>query len=322
MKGEPSKALSKTGILSRSRMQFFWLYGMVALVIAAATIIVTMNNSRSTPVFLFLLILLIGLSLELGRTRALLAWLAIMVLWIATERMIGAWTWGNLFYNVLEVGLLLLIAMVSGTFRDRQNKLWDAYAENRLRMQLLEDEKVGLLRAPVGKVRLVEEEERAVKYQRPVSFLLIQVLPIAGQEWQKDERDCILQAVGAVLKDAAGETDIPFALDGERMGVILPETDLPGIQMIIGQLVRNLGEIRCVQRKGGLRPLHEQARVRFGYAVFLGRDDAKPDLMLAAEKALEKSIQENENEIFQNLFIEFETIGSQPAQQSPVWQGQ
>ncbi len=318
MNGESRKPLSKSEIVSRSRMQFFWLYGMVALVVAAATIIVDVNNNRSTPIFLFLLIILIGLSLELGRIRAFFAWLPIVVLWIATKQMIGAWTWGNLADNALEVILLLMIAVVSGTFRDRQNKLWDVYAEKRLRMQILEDEKVGLLRAPAGKVRLAEEEERAVKYQRPVSFLLMQVLPITGQEWQPDERDCILQAVAAVLKDAAGEIDVPFAIDGERMGLILPETDVSGIKMILGQLVKNLEEIRCVQRSGEPRPLREQARVRFGYAVFLGKDETKPDLMLAAEKSLNKSIEENANNIFQNLFIEFEIIGRKPVQQSPV----
>ena len=54
-----------------------------------------------------------------------------------------------------------------------------------------------------------------------------------------------------------------------------------------------------------------QARVqlRFGFATFLGVSHTKINMMEAAEKSLQRSLEINNDGMFQNLFIEWETVG-------------
>ncbi len=312
-----SSTSTKPEIVNNLKRGFKWLYLVFALVIAEVVVIAQVNNPRTMPIFLFLLILLLGLSLELGRLRALLAWLVAMFVWTAIKRSIGGWTEELLIPNLLEVTLLLSIAWIAGTFRDRQASFWNAYAEKELRLRpvQLEDQAIGLLVPSLGRMRLDEEEERAFRYHRPLSLLLLHLQTYSHQPWEPRDLQMVLKAVSAALKDAALDTDIPFLVESNRMGLILPETDSFGIQSVLDRLTTNLQNLRFVKATGESIPLAGRAQLRYGYAVYLGESSSRPDMMTAVLESLHHSIEANQGPVFQNLFIEYKLLGNLPDNQ-------
>ncbi len=313
---------SKPKILSNLKRGFNWLYLLLALLVAEITVIAQVNSPRTMSIFLFLLVLLVGLSLELGRLRGLLVWLLVMFVWIAAKRTIGGWTGETLLSNLLEMTLLLSLAWIAGTYRDRQVRFWNTYAENELRLRpvQLEEAGIGLLLPSLGRLRLEEEEERAFRYQRPLALLLLHLQTSSHQAWEPRDLQMVLKSVSAAIKDAASETDIPFLVENNRMGLILPETDATEIQSVLDRLTNNLQNLRFVKDTGESVPLTGRAQLRYGYAVYLGESPSRPDMMPAALASLEHSIKANQSPVFQNLFIEYQLLGAAPAQQ-PSLQG-
>ena len=60
---------------------------------------------------------------------------------------------------------------------------------------------------------------------------------------------------------------------------------------------------------GNSMALQVRAQLRFGFATFLGHSLTKINMMEAAEKSLQRSLEINHDDMFQNLFIEWETVG-------------
>lgn len=301
-------------IIAKREQGMYWLHLLLALVVAESVVILATNTPRTVAVFLFLFILLAGLSLELGRMRALLVWLVVTSLWIAAKHFLGAWSQDLLIYHLLEVLLLLAVAWTAGVYSDRQRRDWNSFAELELRLRAmdLEDRGAGLLRSAPGLLRLEEEQERAFQCKRPLSLLLLEVQPIPGAPWEPRQGGLVMKAVAAALKDIALETDVPFQVSNERMALILPETGMDSLQTSLDRLIANLQVVRSVQENGETRLVSDQAQVRYGFSVYLGESSAAPDMMTAAVRSLERSIEANNGPIFQNLFVEHELLGHMP----------
>lgn len=78
--------------------------------------------------------------------------------------------------------------------------------------------------------RMKEETERAHRYRRPLSLLMVDVDDFKaindrfGHPWG----DVVLQKVAGVLKNMVREPDFTARIGGEEFVMLLPETDLPG----------------------------------------------------------------------------------------------
>ena len=78
--------------------------------------------------------------------------------------------------------------------------------------------------------RMKEETERAHRYRRPLSLLMVDVDDFKaindrfGHPWG----DVVLQKVAGVLKNMVREPDFAARIGGEEFVMLLPETDLPG----------------------------------------------------------------------------------------------
>jgi hypothetical protein len=68
-----------------------------------------------------------------------------------------------------------------------------------------------------------------------------------------------------------------------------------------------------VTRSGHSMFIHTRAQLRFGFAAFLGASDMRISMMEAAETSLQRSLEINLDDLFQNIFIEWTTIGEVPA---------
>ena len=66
---------------------------------------------------------------------------------------------------------------------------------------------------------------------------------------------------------------------------------------------------RWVTRYGDSISLQTCAQLRFGFAAFLGNSFMKINMMEAAERSLQQSLEINSNDLFQNIFIEWVSVG-------------
>lgn len=102
------------------------------------------------------------------------------------------------------------------------------------------DDMTGLLDAETFLVRLDDELKRAVRFQRPLAFL------VAGWSHQGpkafDKRTVKsygpIRQISTIIKKGLRDVDAAGRLDGEIVAALLPETDLAGARIVAERICR------------------------------------------------------------------------------------
>jgi GGDEF domain-containing protein len=290
---------------------YLTLLTFAASFLASALVIVYNNSTRTLSIFVFLLFFGAGIMLALGLVRGVLVALLMITIWISLKQLLGVWDQLRLLDHLLELILVGLTFILGGRYHDRLQAFLNIYRENQnqLKQLDLEDKTVGLLRSPIGILRLNEEEDRSVRYRRPCALVLIMVRPLKGSQWEAKERSELMRAIATSVKDTTRETDIPFLATNNQIAVILPETDTAGANKVVNNILNRMMTTHFVTPSAHSRGLQERTQLRFGFAAFLGYSHTKINLMEAAERSLLRSLEINNDDMFQNLFIEWETVG-------------
>jgi hypothetical protein len=118
-----------------------------------------------------------------------------------------------------------------------------------------------------------------------------------------------MRAIATSTKDTTRETDIPFLAADNRIAVILPETETGGANKVVNNILNRMMTTQFVTPSGNSMFIQARVQLRFGFAAFLGGSHTKINMMEAAEKSLQRSLEINNDDMFQNLFIEWETVG-------------
>jgi hypothetical protein len=282
-----------------------------AILLAAAIVVIHDNSTRTTAIFLFLLFLGSGIMLALGVVRGVLAGLLVISAWIAAKQLLGVWEQVRLLDHVLELLLVGLTFIFAGRYHDRLQAVLKIYQQSQFQLKQLdlEDRAIGLLKPSIGLLRLGEEEERSVRYRRPFALVLILIQPMPGIGWTSSERSELVRAIATGIKDTTRETDIPFLAAENKIAVILPETETNGATKVLNNIFNQMLTTQSVTASGAPRAIHSCVRLRFGFAVFLGTSNTKIDMLEAATASLQRSLEINNSELFQNVFIEWVTVG-------------
>jgi len=281
----------------------------------ASTLVVVHNNStRTLAIFIFLQFLGAGIMLIIGLVRGTLAGMLLITTWIAIKQLLGIWEEIRLLDNMLEIILAGLTFIFSGMYHDRLQGILDVYGENQSQLKRLdiEDRTVGLIKPAIGLLRLTEEEERSVRYRRPFALILVLVQAIPGIDWSQPEATELMRAVAAGIKDTTRETDIPFLAASHKIAVILPETETSGANTVVNNIFNRMIATRFITLSGSSLLIQDRVQLRFGFAAFLGEAHDQIDMMQAAEKSLQMSLEMSTGELFQNIFIEWVTVGQSP----------
>jgi hypothetical protein len=283
----------------------------VASLLAAAILVIYANSTRSVPIFLFLLFFGTGIMLALGVARGVLVGLLMVSGWIAAKQLLGVWEQVRLLDHLLELILVALTFIFAGRYHDRLQRVLDNFRESQKQLEQLdlEDKRIGLLKPTVGLLRLSEEEERSVRYRRPFALVLIMVQPTPEKPWDIDERWEFMRAVAAAIKDTTRETDVPFLAAKNKIAVILPETETNGANRVVNNIFHRMTTTQFLTPYGLSRPIHTRVQLRFGFAAFLGISHTEINMLEAAEVSLQRSLEINSSELFQNIFIEWATVG-------------
>ena len=279
--------------------------------LASALVVVYNNSTRTFSIFIFLLFFGAGIMLALGVVRGVLVGLLMITIWISLKQLLGVWDQMRLLDHLLELILVGLTFILGGRYHDRLQAFLNVYKENQnqLKQLDLEDKTVGLLRPPIGTLRLNEEEDRSVRYRRPFALVLIMVRPIPRPASEVHEGPELMRAIATSIKDTTRETDIPFLAADNLIAVILPETDTNGANKVVNNIFNRMTTTQFVNPSGISMLIRMRVRLRFGFAAFLGVSHTKINMLEAAEKSLRRSLEINNDDLFQNLFIEWETIG-------------
>lgn len=285
-----------------------------ASLLASALVIFQNNSMQTFPIFFFLLFLGAGIMLALGVARGVLIALLMISAWIGVKQLLGVWEEARLLDHLLELILVGLTFIFAGRYHDRLQTLLNVYQEDQIRLKQLdlEDKHVGLLKSSIGLLRLSEEEERSVRYRRPVALILILVQPITGINGTSPEEPELMRAIATSVKDTTRETDIPFLVAEDMIAVILPETETNGANKVINNILNRMMSTQFVTRSGDSMFIQTRVHLRFGFAAFLGSSEARINLMEAAKTSLQRSLEINSSDLFQNLFIEWTTVGEVP----------
>ena len=290
---------------------YLTLLVFAAILLAAALVIIHNNSIRTVSIFLFFLFLGTGIMLALGMVRGVLVALLMISLWIAIKQLLGVWETLRLLDHLLELILVGLTFIFGGRYHDRLQAILNIYKENQnqLKQLDLEDRTVGLLKPSIGILRLNEEEDRSIRYRRPFALILVMARPIDGVDWGVHEKSELMRAIGTSIKDTTRETDIPFLTADNQIAVILPETETGGANKVVNNILNRMTTTQFVTPSGNSALIQSRVQLRFGFATFLGVSPTKINMMEAAEKSLQRSLEINNDGMFQNLFIEWETVG-------------
>jgi hypothetical protein len=279
--------------------------------LATALVVIHDNSTRTFSIFIFLLFLGVGIMLILGVVRGVLVSLLIVSIWIYLKQLLGVWDTARLLDQLMELLLAGLTFIFAGRYHDQLQAFLDEYkkSQNQLLLLDLEEKTIGLLKPSIGLLRLSEEEERSVRYRRPFALVLVVAWPRPGTDWRADERSELMRAIATSIKDTTRDTDIPFLASDAEIAVILPETETNGANKVVNNIFNKMTATRFVTSEGNSQFIHERVQLRYGFAAFLGTSPAKINMMEAAEKSLQRSREINSSELFQNIFIEWVTVG-------------
>lgn len=140
-----------------------------------------------------------------------------------------------------------------------------------------------------------KEFERAVRYKRPVSLLMLDLddFKKVNDSYGHPAGDEVLRCVGQILSSKSRIHDLPGRYGGEEFSLLLPETEVPGA-MIIAERLRVAIAGHTIE--------HDSARIRVTASIGVaglrpGSDQSFQDLVARADQALYEAKRRGKNRV-------------------------
>ncbi len=154
---------------------------------------------------------------------------------VLQQRLTGTWTADSFATSLaLVLGLVTvgwLTGMVSAGIHARRRgdgdeavSLTPAYGS------------LGLLTRDVAFLRLEEEVSRARRHDRPLTVAVLKVA-VTDPSLDPAAREAALRAVARLVESQLRDTDVPFALESDEVGAILPETGVAAAWEVLGPVI-------------------------------------------------------------------------------------
>jgi diguanylate cyclase (GGDEF)-like protein len=163
--------------------------------------------------------------------------------------------------------------------------LANAYKYDAIRRQVVTDHLTGLYNRRHYTNRAREEIERSLRYQHPLSMLMIDIdhFKNFNDHYGHATGDKVLQTVAGVLKKAFRTVDLCARLGGEEFAVLLPDT--PALQA--RQVAERVRQTLAGYRYTGLGlPPEDNVTISVGVATCPRDATTMEDLLELADKAL------------------------------------
>lgn len=211
---------------------------------------------------------------------------------VLSRRLTGQWTPESFRTSlVLVVSLMALgwlVGMLSAGIHGRRNEQ-AAHGDGAVAPAY---GSLGLLTADVAVARLDDEVTRARSHHRPLAVVVIGV-HITDDTLDPMARDAAHRAVARLVETLLRDTDVPFALEPDELGAILPETDAAAAWAVVGPVLDAATRAAfTVREQDERRSLVECAELSAGLAVMTDQlNDAGALLARARESARVKHVE-------------------------------
>ena len=157
------------------------------------------------------------------------------------------------------------------------------------------DSLTGLYNRRVFEEQLQQEVDRAIRYQRPLSLMMIDIdhFKLYNDTYGHMQGDKILVEIAHSLKTLSRAADLVARYGGEEFVLILPETDGPSAEALGNRLREHI----AVQEYPGVELLPEKAlTISAGIASYCP-DASKECLLRAADMALYQAKRAGRNRV-------------------------
>jgi two-component system cell cycle response regulator len=175
------------------------------------------------------------------------------------------------------------------------NIMAERLMEHKTRLEELSsrDGLTGLYNRREFEARLREEIQRARRYGKPLSVMLLDIdhFKNVNDRYGHQAGDETLIAVADLIRLSARPMDAVCRYGGEELAVILPETEAGGAAIVAERIRASVAESLTTTPQGD----EIQVTVSIGFAVFPQDGDAGPSLVKAADEALYAAKQEGRN---------------------------
>ena len=140
--------------------------------------------------------------------------------------------------------------------------------------------------------KLSEETDRAVRYKRPLSLIMVDIdlFKKINDAYGHQKGDEVLATVARILKVTSRNMDILCRYGGEEMAFILPETS-PDQAMIMADMCRQRIDDNVVKETG------VKVTISLGIAGVSARCNSPEDLIAAADRALYRAKENGRNRV-------------------------
>ena len=134
---------------------------------------------------------------------------------------------------------------------------------------------------------LEREIERAQRYQRPLSLVMLDLdhFKAVNDTYGHAAGDSVLRAAAAALNRVSRDTDLPARIGGEELALVLPETHVEGA----AQVAERLRTLIAAERHLAPHGTDFSVTASFGVASHLGQEGTAAELMQRADEALYRS---------------------------------
>ncbi len=166
------------------------------------------------------------------------------------------------------------------------NNMAERLMEHKVRLEELSsrDGLTGLYNRREFEDRLREEVQRARRYGKPLSVMLLDIdhFKNINDRYGHQAGDEALIAVADLIRLSARPMDAVCRYGGEELAVILPETDEAGAGIVAERIRAAIADSLTTTSEGN----EIQMTVSIGYAAFPQDGDTGPGLVKAADQAL------------------------------------
>lgn len=218
-----------------TRRTWGWTEGHLALLSLVITLLISASAALTerAPLTWWVLGAVVGsclLGSLLDAYGGLVAGLACAAVLVAVRQYADRWSADDFAAAVVEVLAIIAAGAVCGTVAQRLRHLAD-----RPDRQAAAFGSLGLLPLGAATNRLDEELERARTHRRPLTLAVFSVR-VTAPELDRGAQTRAVRSVARIVEHRAAETDVPFAVTEDQLGLILPETDQ-------GQAWERVGEV-------------------------------------------------------------------------------
>jgi diguanylate cyclase (GGDEF)-like protein len=154
-------------------------------------------------------------------------------------------------------------------------------SEERYRLLSVTDSLTGLFNSRHMHERLRAEVERAQRYERPLSLMIIDAdhFKRVNDSYGHLVGDLVLQQLAQVIKSGLRQTDNGFRYGGEEFVVLMPEAMIKAARALAERLRQSFADARVLSDQG----LEIRCTISIGVAQLLPGEDARRLLQRADE---------------------------------------